>query len=81
MQRSRRGYSIDLVELIQGQNPERLGVRLALACIKHRVPVQSIAERLGVSRYTVYNWFTCKCEPRGRIHNAIMDILKELEVE
>lgn len=79
--RNRRGYSIDLVEAVRKQDPRRLGVQLALACVKHKVPVQAIAERLGVSRYTVYNWFEGRTEPRGRIHNAIMDILSELEAQ
>lgn len=78
---SRRGYSIDLVELVKDMDPRRIGVQLALACIEHRIPVQVIAERLGVSRFTVYNWFQGIHEPRGRIHNAIMDILKELEAQ
>jgi len=79
--RNGRGYSIDLVEAVSKLNPERLGVRLALACIKHRVPVQVVAARLGVSRYTVYNWFQGVFEPRGRTQDTIMDMIKELEAE
>lgn len=79
--KSKRGYSIDLVELVEGMDPSRIGVRLARACIAHRIPVQTIAERLSVSRYTVYNWFQGVHEPRGRVHNAIVDILKELEAQ
>lgn len=77
----RRGYSIDLVELVQGLDPRRIGVQLAQACIRHRVPVQQVAERLGVSRYTVYNWFQGVSEPRGKVHNAIMDFIAELEAQ
>ena len=55
------GYSLRLVELNQKAcdlyDPTPVGVLLGKRCIDRGVPVTRVAEHLGVSRQTVYNWF------------------------
>ena len=52
------GYTARLIELNKRANISSLGVRLGRVCIKQDVPVSTVAEAMGVSRQTVYNWFT-----------------------
>jgi len=57
------GYSIRVAEAIQSANDTLLGVRLGLTCLELDVPVTEVAERLGVTRPTVYSWFVGKSDP------------------
>lgn len=51
------GYSQSLVEANKKANIKSLGVALGRLCIKRGVSVSEVAQELGVSRATVYNWF------------------------
>jgi transposase len=51
------GYSQSLVDANKKADIKSLGVALGRLCIKHGVPVSEVAQELGVSRATVYNWF------------------------
>jgi transcriptional regulator with XRE-family HTH domain len=61
-----RGYSYEFVKKIRAlakssQAPE--AVQLASKAIERGIPIIRIADRVGVSRMTVYDWFTGKYEP------------------
>ena len=75
-----RGYSYAIVKTIQAADPTLPGVQLARVCIASNVSVASVAERLGVSRQTVYSWFTGRFKPKSsevsRIENLISDYRK-----
>ncbi len=60
-----RGYSYSLVQAIQAADPTLLGVQLADYCLHHKIPVTVVARSLGVTRQTVYSWFTGTFRPRG----------------
>jgi hypothetical protein len=52
------GYSQRLVEANKKADARKsLGVALGRICIDLGIPVNSVADKLGVSRATVYNWF------------------------
>lgn len=68
------GYSARLIGLNKKANPKLLGVRLGRMCIKHDVPVVAVASALGVSRQTVYNWFSGESNPQ----NTVVDKVKRL---
>jgi hypothetical protein len=55
---SLRGYSLRLVKANQAADPENIGVKLGRYCIANDIPVTTIAVKLGVTRMTIYNWFT-----------------------
>ncbi len=59
------GYSTRLVKANKKASIKNPGVRLGRACIKHDIPVYNVAARMGVSRQTVYNWFSGVNSPRG----------------
>jgi transcriptional regulator with XRE-family HTH domain len=72
------GYSIRLIELNKGANSKLLGVRLGRVCIKKNVPVSEVASKLGVSRQTVYNWFTGSSNPQNTIVTGVEKLLVSL---
>lgn len=51
------GYSARIVTANKKASIRSFGVRLGRACIKQDVPVFFVADKLGVSRQTIYNWF------------------------
>jgi DNA invertase Pin-like site-specific DNA recombinase len=73
------GYSQRLVTLNKKADKKLLGVILGKACIEAESSVRAIADHLGVSRTTVYNWFTGLCDPHPKHHAAISKLLKRLK--
>lgn len=58
------GYSARLIDLNKRANQNSIGVRLGKACIKANLSAAEVAARLGVSRQTVYNWFSGRSDPQ-----------------
>lgn len=50
-------YSQKVIDAVSA-TPKSLGNQLGRWAIHHNMPVTHIAKALGVSRQTVYNWFT-----------------------
>lgn len=71
------GYSIRIVTLNNAAE-DSLGVRLGRACIQHNMPVSAVAKALGVSRQTVYSWFTGESKPRGINEENIKILIDDL---
>jgi transcriptional regulator with XRE-family HTH domain len=65
------GYSLRFVALNRSADVELLGVKLGRRCIDSDVSVTAVAERLGVSRQTVYNWFIGQARPRSSARKRI----------
>jgi hypothetical protein len=63
------GYSQRLIEAIHSADPKSLSVALGRLCLKLDIPVNDVAQALGVSRATVYNWFwgTSKPDPKRSV--------------
>lgn len=59
-----QGYSVRLLQLNKAADRKNLGVKLGRMCIKHGVSASYIADYLGVSRQTVYNWFVGASSPK-----------------
>jgi transcriptional regulator with XRE-family HTH domain len=74
-----QGYSLHLRDLNRGAPSKLLGVRLGRACIKHDIPVTVIAQRMGVSRQTVYNWFGGTTNPKPALIGLIEAYLTHFE--
>lgn len=51
------GYSQRLIDANKKADVTSLGVALGRICIELEVSVNDVAQKLGVSRATVYNWF------------------------
>lgn len=73
------GYTTRVDSLNKEADQSLLGVRLGRVCIKHDVPVAEMASQLGVSRQTIYNWFTGAFEPNSELTVYIEALLSEYE--
>jgi transcriptional regulator with XRE-family HTH domain len=70
------GYSARLIALNKEADSKLLGVKLGRVCIKRNIPVSLVASELGVSRQTVYNWFTGANTPLNQSVGAVQALLK-----
>lgn len=59
------GYSLRLATLNEQADEQLLGVRLGRVCIGKGIPASVVADALGVSRQTIYNWFSGTTAPLG----------------
>ena len=57
------GYSQSLVNANKEADSKSLGVAFGRFCIDNEIPATRVAEALGVSRMTVYNWFWGETSP------------------
>lgn len=73
------GYSLRVVTANRNAGAMSLGVRLGRACIAQEIPATTVARRFGVSRQTVYNWFSGVYEPQASLRTAIENYLVTLE--
>lgn len=59
-----RGYTWRLFHANKTADGRHPGVKLGRFCIERDISVRDIAEEFGVSRMTIYKWFTGEWLPR-----------------
>ena len=69
-----RGYSQRIADTNRSA-ADSLGVRLGRYCISRDIPAIEIAGYFGVSKMTIYKWFTGKSEPRTVYGEKIQALL------
>ena len=74
-----QGYSLRIRDLNSKADKRKLGVRLGRLCIEHDVPVSVVAQRMGVTRATVYNWFCGASAPQADATTLIETYISSLE--
>lgn len=67
-----RGYAARIVRANRDADAGSPGVKLGRYCIANDYPVREVAEYFGVSRMTVYKWFTGEWIPR-KTHAALIE--------
>ena len=72
------GYSAKLVALNRQADKSHLGVRLGRACIRRDIPVITVANALGVSRQTLYNWFIGRSSPQPMMVDLVARYLARI---
>lgn len=72
------GYSQQLVSANRRASKKSLGVMLGRACIAADCPVSVIAARVGVSRTTIYSWFSGTSIPADKHTPRITELVQEL---
>lgn len=73
------GYSQRLIEANKKASVKLLGVALGRLCIKQDIPVMLVAEELGVSRATIYNWFWGANAPDNKRSERIVLLMQKLK--
>ena len=64
MSKLARGYSTLFLSRIEKAELDPFLKQFADECIRRGIPISAIASRLGVTRASVYNWFTGRAAPR-----------------
>ena len=72
------GYSLTTIKTIDDADQKLLGVRLAQLCVRLDIPVKDIAKYFGVSRVTVYNWFSGVSVVSDKHQNRMSELIKKL---
>lgn len=65
------GYSQNLARANKEASIKSLGVALGRMCIAQGISVQTVADKFGVSRMTIYNWFKGDTNPNPAITHEI----------
>jgi hypothetical protein len=65
------GYSIRVADTIRAADGGLIGVQLGRICLERDLPVVEVARTLGVSRQTVYGWFSGTVMPQPHYHRVI----------
>ena len=65
------GYSMSLANANKKADSTNPGVAFGRFCIDREIPVTQIAAALGVSRMTIYNWFSGYVTPTRENLEAI----------
>lgn len=73
-----QGYTIRVAEAINNADGDLVGVQLGRLCIKHDIAVTKVAKYLGVTRQTVYSWFTGKSQPQASYADAVVRLTNEI---
>lgn len=74
-----RGYSKRIIDVNAKADTTNLGVLLGRYCIGRDISAVEIAAKIGVSKMTIYRWFTGEWEPRARYGDKILAILQGAE--
>lgn len=69
------GYTMYVQQANKSANSKSLGVKFGRYCIKNNISAAKLAEQFGVSRQTIYNWFSGRNEPRPQHIPQINKIL------
>lgn len=78
-QKRTRGYDQLFVAQVMAAQPATPATELGRHCVTCNVPVEQVARDLGVTRMTVYAWFTGRRKPRPKKLEAIVGYLASLQ--
>lgn len=73
-----RGYDSLFIRKVEEADQKPVVLRLAEVCIERHVPVTDVADMLGVTRATVYNWMTGRTAPNPRYLAPIEQVTARL---
>lgn len=76
-----RGYSYATYKAIRAADPKSIGVQLGLFCVENNIPAARVADDIGVSRHSVYSWFTGRFRPTKKMEAKIIDVLNKYRDE
>lgn len=74
-----KGYSRKFVSANKAADQDHIGVQLGRICIARDIPVQDVAEFIGVSRQAVYMWFLGKSFPHPDMRVKLKDVIQQLK--
>ena len=72
------GYTQLVINKNKEADESKIGVQLGRICISKNVPAQVVANYFGVSRATIYMWFSGEKEPRDKRVKEIQGFIANL---
>jgi DNA-binding XRE family transcriptional regulator len=78
------GYSIAFAEHVKAlrkAHPDNPLYELGMLCIAHDISIVELADRLGVSKQAVYDWFDGNYEPKPETVERIHTQIKKLKTK
>ena len=74
-----KSYSEKYLLSLNDLNEKRIGVQFGKLCVKANLPPSMIADAMGVSRMSVYNWFRGKVVNQKNVEKVerFMDIIED----
>ena len=72
------GYTQIVITRNKEADESKAGVQLGRICIEKNVPAQVVANYFGVSRATIYMWFSGEKEPREKRLKEIYGFIANL---
>ena len=72
-----RGYTPKIIELVKNGDSDQLGVKFAKFCIAKKLSIEKVSKELGVTRMTLYRWFTGS-NIRKENRDAIKQFMKKI---
>jgi hypothetical protein len=73
------GYSARIIAANHRQDDSSLGVKLGRVCIALDIPVTVVAEKMGVSKQTIYNWFMGAYAPHASCKATVEALILDLD--
>jgi hypothetical protein len=70
------GYTLRLRDANLEADQTLLGVRLGKLCIENGISVVATSKQFGVTRATIYNWFSGKTEPCKVLHADVQRFIE-----
>lgn len=74
-----RGFSMRFVEAVHAADQTDPVIQLASLCIEHGVSVTAVADKLKVTRATVYSWFVGARRPRPEMMSKVVRMRDKLQ--
>lgn len=78
-ERNLRGYSQALVDLVATADRNTVVGQFARYCVDCKIPVSQVAQRMGVTRMSVYGWFR-GATPRPELEAKMVKILTKVGI-
>lgn len=79
MKKAKYGYSHKIVEILNASTSDSLGIKLGRLCLERGYSVAEVSEVLGVSRQTIYNWFTGVGGPSKSRREKVQFLIEKLQ--
>jgi transposase-like protein len=67
------------VRAVRAVDPSHPAAELARLCVEHEIPVSTVAAEFGVTRASVYGWFSGARRPREELMQPIRAYTEKLK--
>lgn len=72
------GYSTRFALAVNSADTSKIGVQLGNVCIDLDIPAVEVAQHVGVTRATIYNWFKGTTNVPPAYRDAVQDLVRRL---